>query len=238
MGHVTLDDVLNGILPQSLEDYTAACGELIKLARRIVPVSALLVASCRREHFFGQRAAWVDWAKEATGLEGSELHHRRAIGDLLLDARDVHEPSFRRLFELDSRKLLPICQISKDQIVAFLKEYKVEGMSREEVRDAVKVFLGLTLDMPRQPKLPGFDEAVEAVSRLDANAMRYAINDPELALKSLAAGMGLLGAAVEFQRSTKKPDVELLVDLRKTLLDEAEAVGKAIADLTDSSVTE
>ena len=176
MGHVTLDDVLNGILPQSLEDYTAACGELIKLARRIVPVSALLVASCRREHFFGQRAAWVDWAKEATGLEGSELHHRRAIGDLLLDARDVHEPSFRRLFELDSRKLLPICQISKDQIIAFLKEYKVEGMSREEVRDAVKVFLGLTLDMPRQPKLPGFDEAVEAVSRLDADAMRAAID--------------------------------------------------------------
>lgn len=238
MGHVTLDDVLNGILPESLEDYTAACGELIKLARRIVPVSALLVASCRREHFFGQRAAWVDWAKEATGLEGSELHHRRAIGDLLLDTRDVHEPSFRRLFELDSRKLLPICQISKDQIIAFLKEYKVEGMTREEVRDAVKVFLGLTLDMPRQPKLPGFDEAVEAVSRLDADAMRYAINDPELALKSLAAGMGLLGAAVEFQRSTKKPDVELLMDLRKTLLDEAEQVGKAIADLTDSSVTE
>lgn len=238
MGHVTLDDVLNGILPESLEDYTAACGELIKLARRIVPVSALLVASCRREHFFGQRAAWVEWAKEATGLDGSELHHRRAIGDLLLDTRDVHEPSFRRLFELDSRKLLPICQISKDQIVAFLKEYKVEGMSREEVRDAVKVFLGLTLDMPRQPKLPGFDEAVEAVSRLDANAMRYAINDPDLALKSLAAGMGLLGAAVEFQRSTKKPDVELLMDLRKTLLDEAEQVGKAIADLTDSSVTE
>lgn len=238
MGHVTLDDILAGILPQSLEEYTSACGELLKLARRIVPVSALLVASCRREHFFGQTAAWVEWAKEAIGLEGSELHHRRAIGDLLLDTRDVHEASFRRLFELDSRKLLPLCQISQDQIVAFLKEYKVEKMSREEVRDAVKVFLGLTLDMPRQPKLPGFDEAVEAVSRLDADAMRFAINDPELALKSLAAGMGLLGAAVEYQKSIKKPDVDLLIDLRKTLLDEAEAVGKVIADLTDLSGAE
>lgn len=225
----------HGELPVTLEDKTAACSELLRYAKRIVPVTALLVAGCRRDHFAFDVAGWIAWARETTGLEGSELQHRRAIGELLLDVRPRSGKAFDVLFAADSRKLLPICRLEVEQVPAFLSHYPIQRMTRQEVRDAVREYLGETVAAPvrpQQPALPGFESSLDTLTGLDIDDYRSAVTTPDVAAKSLTAAMGLLGASLEYHKTAAEPDIETLLAAKAALQAELAELDETIDRVT------
>ena len=111
-----LNEILNGQIPASLEEKTAAAGNLVYLSRRIVPVTSLLIAAARRDNFDRDLAGWTQWCRESLDLDGSDRDHRRAIGDLLLDVRDQTDV-YNTLFTLAFDKLLPLTRIPSSGIV-------------------------------------------------------------------------------------------------------------------------
>ena len=224
-----------GELPVTLEDKTALCPKLLRYAKRIVPATALLVAGCRRDHFASNKAGWIAWARQTIGLEGSELHHRRAIGELLLDVRPLSGKAFDILFAADSRKLLPICQLEVAQVPAFLSHYPIQRMTRQEVRDAVRDYLGETAAVPvrpQQPALPGFETSLDTLTSLDIDDYRSAVTSPEVAAKSLTAAMGLLGASLEYHKTVAEPDIETLLAAKAALQAELDELDETIDRVT------
>ena len=80
-----------------------------------------------------------------------------------------------------------------------------------------------------QPELPGFDRALDTVVRLDPEALVAAVNDDDKAAQSLRAGMGLLGAALEFEKRRECPDVQTLQAAKAALLSEIDEIEAVIA---------
>lgn len=242
MEHVTLAGIFEGNVPPTLEGKTAISGELVKLARRIVPVTAMLVAASRRDHFHDQPEEWIDWCMANFPLDKAELYHRRQIGNLLLAVKDLHtEAVFRRLFELDSRKLLPIASLTAKQIPGFLSHYRVEELSRQQVRNAVAVFLGkkpkVEPDEKDQPELPGFESGLQQLEKLSEKQWQMVATDENKAERCLTTGMGLLGAALEYHKRQRVADVELLLEAKVALLDEVreieETISRSLPELTE-----
>ena len=224
-----LAEILNGQIPASLEDKTAAAGNLVYLSRRIVPVTSLLVASARRDNFAHDPAGWAQWCRENMELEGSDRDHRRAIGDLLLDVRDQNDV-YNTLFGLPFDKLLVLTRISADQIAAFLSHYDVRKMRRDEVRAAVAEWLGETpKEKDATPDLPGFAAALEAISCMEPDAICVRVSDEAAAQSALSAGLGLLGASLAYHKRERK-DLELLQGLRASLLDEVKELEGIISE--------
>ena len=224
-----LNDILNGQIPASLEEKTAAAGNLVYLSRRIVPVTSLLIAAARRDNFDRDLAGWTQWCRESLELDGSDRDHRRAIGDLLLDVRD-QTAVYNTLFSLPFDKLLVLTRIPADQIAAFLSHHDVKTMKRDDVRAAVAEWLG---EKPREktetPDLPGFAAALEAISCMEPSAICVRVADETAANNALSAGLGLLGASLAYHKREKK-DLELLQGLRASLLDEVKELEGIISE--------
>ena len=224
-----LNEILNGQIPASLEDKTAAASSLVYLSRRIVPVTSLLIAAARRDNFERDLAGWTQWCRDNMVLEGSDRDHRRAIGDLLLDVRD-QTAVYNTLFTLAFDKLLVLTRIPADQIAAFLSHHDVKAMKRDDVRAAVAEWLG---EKPREktetPDLPGFAAALEAISCMEPSAICVRVADETAANNALSAGLGLLGASLAYHKREKK-DLELLQGLRASLLDEVKELEGIISE--------
>ena len=125
---MTLDELLQGQIPDSIEDKTAAASQLVALSRRIVPVTSLLIASARRDNFRNDVTAWAVWCRETLAMDGSDRDHRRQIGDLLLDTRADNAGS-NTLCVLPFDKLLVLSRIDAGQIGAFLSHYDVKNLT-------------------------------------------------------------------------------------------------------------
>ena len=235
-----LNEILNGQIPASLEEKTAAAGSLVYLSRRIVPVTSLLIAAARRDTRIVALTAGMkllnkkpkgqtQWCRDNMELEGSDRDHRRAIGDLLLDVRD-QTAVYNTLFTLAFDKLLVLTRIPADQIAAFLSHYDVKTMKRDDVRAAVAEWLG---EKPREktetPDLPGFAAALEAISCMEPAAICVRVADETAANNALSAGLGLLGASLAYHKREKK-DLELLQGLRASLLDEVKELEGIISE--------
>ncbi|MDD5697996.1 MAG: hypothetical protein PHH77_05220 [Victivallaceae bacterium] len=125
---------------------------------------AVLVASARRDNFKDDVVGWVDWAR-GNELAGSDLHHLRQIGNLLLD---VGDELYRRLFPVDTEKLLAMSRLPREDIPRFLEAYPPEKLSRDEVRAAVCECLGEESKAGKGDKYqPDMFEAVEAFLKVD-----------------------------------------------------------------------
>lgn len=129
---MTLDEILQGNIPETLDGKTATASQLVTISRRIVPVTSLLIASARRDNFRDDVPAWAVWCRDVLGMDGSDRDHRRAIGELLLDTRD-NAMVYDTLFNLSFNKLIPLTRIDAEQIEAFLSHYDVARMDRDEV---------------------------------------------------------------------------------------------------------
>ena len=120
--HDTLVNIQAGILPESLDAAAEAIAYLAESARTAIPSMAMLLAYARKQ--MRNVADWVEWAEKHSGLEGDDLHHRRAIGDLLLDYRTTGH--FTMLFNLDQQKLLALYRVHRTQagaLTPFLSRY-------------------------------------------------------------------------------------------------------------------
>ncbi len=232
MGHGTITELFTGNIPESLEGKTALAGDLVRLSRRIVPVTAMLVAAASDDNFPNDSRGWLEWCQDNVPLDKFELHHRRQIGRMLIKVKDINQKSFERLFELDGKKLLPIAKIPVEKIPGFLSHYKVENMGRDEVRDAVSDFLGEVKESkPKQLKLPGFEAAVEGLGKLVESKFdwEYAVGDEDQAQTCLQSGFGLMGAALAYHKRQQDPDIEYLNNIKLQLLDEAREIEAAIS---------
>ena len=103
-------------------------------------------------------------------------------------------------------------------------------MRREEFRAAVAAWLNeAPKESAEQPSLPGFDDALDTVWRLEPAELVAAVNNDDKAAQSLRAGMGLLGAALEFEKRRECPDVATLQAAKAALLSEVEEIEAVIA---------
>ena len=226
---MTLDEILQGNIPETLDGKTAAASQLVAISRRIVPVTSLLIASARRDNFKDDVPAWAVWCRDVLGMDGSDRDHRRAIGELLLDTRD-NAKVYDTLFNLSFNKLIPLTRIDAEQIEAFLSHYDVARMDRDEVRLAVAAWLNEEPKIKQEtPDLPGFSLALDAINAMEPEAICTRVSDQEAAMSALRAGMGLLGASIEYHKREKK-DILLLQNLKASLLDEVKELEAIISD--------
>lgn len=226
---MTFEEIIKGNIPSSLEEKTLAASNLVYISRRIVPVTSLLIASARRDNFPRDVSGWIAWCRTSLELEGSDRDHRRAIGDLLLDTRD-QTVVYNTLFLLPFDKLLAMTRIPADQVAAFLSHYKVAEMDREKVRKAVAEWLCEAVkEKEPEPELTGFEEALAAIGVMKPAEICVQIADETVANSALSAGLGLLGASLEWHKREKR-DLSLLQGLRASLLDEVKALEEIISD--------
>lgn len=236
---IDMEKLLSGSIPESLKEKTEAAGAIIRIARRIVPVTSLLIASARRDHFGKSVTQWTAWCSENFDLDGAERDHRRAIGDLLLSVRE-NTDLFATLFALSFDKLHALTRIPADQVAAFLSHLSadVARMSRDDLRDEVKRWLGETVQdrkggrNPDQPELPGFSDAVGAILRMQPQQLLDEVTDNESAKRLLDGGFRLVGSALEFKKREPVPDVAFLQSVKAALIQEIEEIESAIARAT------
>jgi len=233
----TIDEIAAGQIPDEFNLLTDLGIAIAKTSHYGVQALAVIVAKARQEHFAGNVREWSEWAVESFEVTANYLHHLRRIGDMFLlllqNRSNCSVQHYRKLFELDYDRLYAISAIATvepDRLLPFLSHFDVREMSREDTRDAVREWLGEPVTVKKeQPKLPGFDDAVNAVIVLDENTLRSAVSNAGSAEKTLLAGMGLLGAAMEYHKTCKTPDVKLLQEAKAALLDEIETIEDAIA---------
>ena len=236
---IDMEKLLSGSIPESLEEKTEAAGAIIRIARRIVPVTSLLIASARRDHFGKSVTEWTAWCSENFDLDGAERDHRRAIGDLLLAVRENID-LFETLFALSFDKLHALTRIPAAQVAAFLSHLSadVARMSRDDLRDEVKRWLGETVQdrkggrNPDQPELPGFSDAVGAILRMQPQQLLDEVTDNASAKRLLDGGFRLVGSALEFKKREPVPDVAFLQSVKAALIQEIEEIESAIARAT------
>lgn len=236
---IDMEKLLSGAIPESLAEKTEAAGAIIRIARRIVPVTSLLIAAARRDHFRQSVTEWTAWCAENFDLDGAERDHRRAIGELLFAVRE-NTDLFETLFALSFDKLHALTRIPAEQIAAFLSHLPgdVAKMTRDNLRDEVKRWLGETVQErkggrnPDQPELPGFSDAVGAILRMQPQQLLNEVTDNESAKRLLDGGFRLVGSALEFKKREPVPDVAFLQSVKAALIQEIEEIESAIARAT------
>lgn len=218
-----LEKIASGdALPDTIEEITGCLGALFRMSRLIVPVSSLLLAQARKMHFLRDVRAWVAWAKEHTGYDGSVLHHRRAIGDMLVAVLPRDKKTFRILASLPEDKLLCLTRLKPAEMQQFIAMHNVRAISRCAVRQAVSAWLGEPQPEDDQPLLPGFNKLIKAMEDIEPEELKTLVTDHTIAQKALVGGMSMLGAAVEFHKREK--DFAVLEALQAALRDEADKI--------------
>ena len=230
----------------SAEELAGAVSFTLRVSSGTATTTAVAVALVRRDHI-RDAAAWVNWARDRFGLEGSYLHHLHKVGKMLIGLRECLGDTqkgaeccnntgrlYRTLFAAGFDKLLPVTRIPAEQLAAFLSHLSkpIDKMTRGEVRTAVAEWLGESVRTAAesvQPDLPGFDRALDTVWRLEPADLVAAVNNDDKAAQSLRAGMGLLGAALEFEKRRECPDVATLQAAKAALLSEIEEIEEVIA---------
>lgn len=220
--------IAEGTIPDDLE-VLAACGrDLLRINAKVRQTISVIVAAARDRQL---PAAWATWCVEHFELDGSDRSHAYKVGKMLLNLRDCNMRQYQTLFAADFDKLLAISRIPFDATEAFVSHLPrpVAQLSRAEVRAAVAAYLGEQPAAADQPELPGFDTALGLFGDVEPDQLRSAICDDSRAALGLRAGIGLLGAALEFERRRPVADVETLATVRAALLSEVADIDSILA---------
>ncbi|MDD5484224.1 MAG: hypothetical protein PHP98_11345 [Kiritimatiellae bacterium] len=193
--------IADKVIPARLEDKTSCLREILDFARKYRASIAVLIASARRDNFKDDVTGWIDWAR-GNELAGSDLHHLRQIGNLLLD---VSDELYRRLFPVDTEKLLAMSRLPRKDITRFLEAYPPEKLSRDEVRAAVCECLG---EAPKSGSgksskyQPDMFEAIDAFLKTDDEKLDQLFMDErfdgEAVGKCYKSGMVLVENVVNY----------------------------------------
>lgn len=216
-----IDNFELGEIPQSLEDLTSVGKAIIKVNNKTAQTLAIIVASGRK---YLELRAWGDWCAEEFGIDNvCYRSHLCKVGEMLNALLKKDVAYYKILFQQSSDKLLAIARLPIDAIPAFIEDNQPLGpKSREEIRELVSQHLGeeVRKSQAKQGSLPGFDEAVEALASFDGNRFRTIIADEEKASQSLYASLGLLGASMEYYKTTKAYSTETMISIKHALLEE------------------
>ncbi len=158
---------------------------------------SMLVAHSRRK-FFAEETGFHKWAKESFGFNANHTSHCSKIGGLLLDSESG---TFRKLAVLPFNKLIALSRLTPSQIEGLAFDGKdFIGMTRDEIRDAVREELGESRPEPK-PRDPNAESlgAIAKLSALDVAALDSLVKsaDAEAAQAMLNAGRQLLAIGLE-----------------------------------------
>lgn len=217
-----------GTLPASLEEMGTVMRQVLAVAKKSRAVLAVMLAAARR-HFRHDLSGWVLWAKENCELEGSDRDHLRAIGEMLLDLREIDVRHYVRLFAVDTDKLLSVSRIHRhmsDRLVDFLAAYRIEAMKREEVRDAVAECLGLEVTGKKSHTQPDLFDGLDILFDYDDNAFEeLAGSERYNPAKGSAVAIGLLDATMRVAEEKGAP-AEYLATLEAELRKRADRLAE------------
>jgi len=165
----------------TLEEKAARISDLIAAARSGTIEAARLLLAARREDFPDNYRAWWEWARAECGLCKRRCDRMKRAAEYLeqIEAQVPHAPpGLVAHAPLDVDKLDILAAIPVAQLQAFLAQYDLEALDREDLRDAVNRFLGreLTPRYVRYSRLPSPDDLR---SRLMHDRFRNEI-DPEV----------------------------------------------------------
>ena len=229
-----------GQIPDDFATLSALGKQISCTTRYSVHVLSAIVSKVRRDYFQDNVGEWRVWAQDEFEITPDYIHHIRRIGDMMLMLLDDEKTiaQYKRLWDLDYDRLYSISKIAKvadHQLLPFLSHFpSLAEMTREEVRDEVKRWLGEPItERVVQPLLPGFEQAVEAVLSLDEISLSRAVSNESSATRSMMAGMELLGASLEYHKHAVKIDVQFLGDAKSALLDGVSTIEAAIARALD-----
>lgn len=222
----------------SVEEMAAIGSGLLRINAKIRQTIAVLICDAKR--FFPDQSAWIAWIDENFAPnDHSDRCHLIDIGNLLTGLRNRGNcdmlQCYRAIFPLEFHKQLSLCRIARkrslEEVPAFLSHTPgYRKMRREEFRAAVAAWLNeAPKESAEQPDLPGFDDALDTVWRLEPAELVAAVNNDNKAAQILRAGMGLLGAALEFEKRRACPDVATLQAAKAALLSEVEEIEAVIA---------
>lgn len=95
-----------------------------------------------KEQCFPDGLAWLDWCQKEFGFRRRHSFRLARIGDLVRSCPDLATKISAR-GGTNFEKIEEIAQIpTVAQVLQFLKKHDVSGMDREELREAVRAFLG------------------------------------------------------------------------------------------------
>ncbi len=180
-----------------------------------------------KEQCFTDGLAWLDWCQKEFGFRRRHAFRLARIGDLVRSCPDLATKISAR-GGTNYEKIEEIAQIpTVAQVLQFIKKHDVSGMDREELREAVRAFLGkptvekqLTFlfyeKMPtpealmaglNDPKCSGQIDLHREVDYLNAHVRRIsAIGDrvdPKELLK-VARGLEDIASALKHEVHTRK----------------------------------
>ncbi len=227
-----IDSLGEGNLPERIEELTALGRRVVKIVAASSTALSVIIAHSRVSYL--APADWVKWAKEEFGISGSYLHHLHAVGKMLLSflaGDDIRH--YRRLFKVDSNKLLALTQLPVADVPNFITINRVEALSRDEIRALVKKWLGQEAEegQGKEEILPGFEDLFSFVAKFkDAKEIREAFvsraKDMETAEKFFNTGVCLLGGSLEYLK--EHGDIEFLESFKAELEADTAALEAAI----------
>ena len=227
-----IEQVRAGSIPAELETKTVWMTWSIGAGAMLPSVTAILLAGARRDNFVEDVCGWVTWSEDNFGISGGYRDHLRKIGDLLLDMKG-NEKVFGRLFTLAHDKLLSIARLKRADVEKFLRAYEVEGMSRDEVRDAVGRCLGEAVKEKSggagkyQPGLWDSIDALAGYSEADFEELAEREDfTTEKAGKLIYSGIGLLDSSLKYLERAGHDDVATLTCYESALRTQADRVRK------------
>lgn len=234
-----LEQLAIGDIPAQAESLMDFAKSLVRVNAKTSQALAVIITIVRRDHLLSA-GEWMLWAGTDLNLQGAYLHHLHRIGKLLVGLLDAGDKCsmrhYQRLFGLSINALYEISRLTPDQIAPWLSHYReVETMTREQVRDAVAAYLGeevATRDS-RQPELPGFEVALDALAATPADQFEGLVKDETQSAKGLKAGLCVFGAALEYQVTKTLPDAELLSRYKSVLISAIADIDEALARTAD-----
>lgn len=220
-----IDNFELGEIPQSLEDLTSVGKAIIKVNNKTAQTLAIIVASGRK---YLDLRAWGDWCVEEFGIDNvCYRSHLLKVGEMLNTLINIDVVCYKKIFGLAFEKLLSLSRIKLEELPAFIQDnMPLDMKSREEIRYLVNQHLGVKQVevKAKQSNLPGFDEAVSAIASLDSHRFKSIIDNHNKAAESIYASLGLLGASMEYYKTTKSYSNENLIAIKSALLDEIDNI--------------
>lgn len=142
-------NILAGIPCGSFDEAAESILLLSAGDRTIAHLLAVRLAESKRLWISEERAgSWVQYAVDTFRLENCNfIHHRQAVGEMLLALRDESSRIFRLMFDLEITKVDALLAVFNAKEVVGLCNFvklhpQLKSMKRDELRDKIAVYLG------------------------------------------------------------------------------------------------
>lgn len=158
----------------NLDSITRELSALISECERSSKRCAELILDARDTFFPGDSLAWLEWGSSQLGLARRQMFLYAGCGEFLRAIPDRMKKAYS-FDRIDLEKIESIRAIRKidpkiKKLELFLQKHRVAEMDREEVRDAVRLFLGR-----RNPEQS--PEQIEFFDKLDLPAPSELLTD-------------------------------------------------------------